>query len=197
VSVTADITAKNITVSADITAKNVTASGHITAADVILSGADCAEEFDIANARELEPGTVVVFNREGAITQSILPYNKRVAEVISGAGSYRPGVVLGRFIQRREGACCPAGQSLLQGRCLLFTNRNWRYVDYIAHFRFRHESVRSGDGIRSRHRKGSCRAGSWMRLDTDPCDVAMTKCRPQERATTRSRKILNKGQIAI
>jgi hypothetical protein len=103
VSVTADITAKNVTVSADITAKNVTASGHITAADVILSGADCAEEFDIANARELEPGTVVVFNREGAITQSILPYNKRVAEVISGAGSYRPGVVLGRSGSSSEG----------------------------------------------------------------------------------------------
>jgi hypothetical protein len=96
VSVTGDITAKDITATGDITAKTVTASGNITAADVILSGADCAEEFDIVNAVELEPGTVVVFDGTGAISQSILPYNKRVAGVISGAGNYRPGVVLGR-----------------------------------------------------------------------------------------------------
>jgi len=95
--------AGDVRVTGDITVKGVTASGNITAADVILSGADCAEEFDVVNAGELEPGTVVVFNEKGAVSHSILPYNKRVAGVISGAGNYRPGVVLGRGGSSGEG----------------------------------------------------------------------------------------------
>jgi hypothetical protein len=75
---------------------NAVVSGTVIASDVILSGADCAEEFDIANEGQLEPGTVVVFDGDGAISQSTEPYNKRVAGVISGAGKYRPGVILGR-----------------------------------------------------------------------------------------------------
>lgn len=63
--------------------------------DVFLTGADCAEEFDIVDAAEIEPGTVVVFDQDGALHQSQQAYDKRVAGVISGAGDYRPGLILG------------------------------------------------------------------------------------------------------
>jgi len=58
-----------------------------------ISGhADCAEDFDIAEA--VDPGTVMVLGEEGALRQSHQAYDKRVAGVISGAGSYKPGLVL-------------------------------------------------------------------------------------------------------
>lgn len=82
---------------------NITVTGTVTSKDVILVGSDCAEDFDIANIGQLEPGTVVVFDSVGAISQSSEPYNKRVAGVISGAGKYRPGVVLGRDGSSGEG----------------------------------------------------------------------------------------------
>jgi hypothetical protein len=62
--------------------------------DIRLSNADCAEDFDIANQVEVEPGTVMVLGIEGALYQSHQPYDKRVAGVISGAGQYKPGIVL-------------------------------------------------------------------------------------------------------
>ncbi len=64
--------------------------------DVILSGADCAEEFDVAEATIIEPGTVVVLDQDGALHQSQQAYDKKVAGVISGAGDYEPGLILDR-----------------------------------------------------------------------------------------------------
>jgi hypothetical protein len=82
---------------------NVTVTGNVTANDVTLVGSDCAEDFDIAGKMRLDPGTVVVFDDEGAVSKSAEPYNKRVAGVISGAGKYRPGVILGREGSSGEG----------------------------------------------------------------------------------------------
>jgi hypothetical protein len=70
-------------------AGNVTVTG-----DVFLSGADCAEQFDIAYADRVEPGTVMALADDGRLEESQFPYDKRVAGVISGAGSYKPGIVL-------------------------------------------------------------------------------------------------------
>lgn len=61
--------------------------------DVIL-GADCAEEFDVVATEEIEPGTVMVLDEHGALRPSQQAYDKKVAGVISGAGSYRPGIIL-------------------------------------------------------------------------------------------------------
>lgn len=61
--------------------------------DIVLMNADCAEEFDLAQAG-IEPGTVMVLCDEGTLKPSEHPYDKRVAGVISGAGNYRPGIVL-------------------------------------------------------------------------------------------------------
>lgn len=62
--------------------------------DVVLTNADCAEDFDIANAGSVEPGTVMVLGEEGTLHQSQQAYDKRVAGVISGAGNCRPAIVL-------------------------------------------------------------------------------------------------------
>jgi hypothetical protein len=70
---------------------NVTIDG-----DVILTGADCAEEFDVAEAVEIEPGTLMVLDQEGRLQQSHQAYDKRAAGVISGAGDYKPGLILDR-----------------------------------------------------------------------------------------------------
>jgi hypothetical protein len=64
------------------------------AGDVILSNADCAEEFDVSEAEAIEPGTVMVLNDDGSLRKSSVEYDRKVAGVISGAGAYRPAIVL-------------------------------------------------------------------------------------------------------
>jgi hypothetical protein len=62
--------------------------------DIRLLNADCAEDFDIFGPEPIEPGTVMVVGAEGVLHQSHQVYDKRVAGVISGAGGYKPGIVL-------------------------------------------------------------------------------------------------------
>jgi hypothetical protein len=62
--------------------------------DIRLMNADCAEDFDIAGVETPEPGTVMVLSDDGALKPSDRAYDKRVAGVVSGAGSYKPGIVL-------------------------------------------------------------------------------------------------------
>jgi len=65
--------------------------------DIILTNADCAEEFDFcAGIATLGPGTVTVIDDEGFLRGSEQAYDKRVAGVISGAGSYKPAIILDR-----------------------------------------------------------------------------------------------------
>jgi hypothetical protein len=64
--------------------------------EILLVNADCAEEFEIVEAKESEPGTVMVLNQEGMMRPSYQAYDKRVAGVISGAGDLKPGIVLGK-----------------------------------------------------------------------------------------------------
>jgi hypothetical protein len=73
---------------------NVTCAGKITAFDVSLSGGDCAEDFDIAGQAAVDPGTVMVIDSEGALRPCEAAYDKKVTGVISGAGNYKPGIVL-------------------------------------------------------------------------------------------------------
>ena len=73
-----------------------------TRGDIVLANADCAEEFDVADegADGLAPGTVVVLDDDGAVRACTDEYDSRVAGVISGAGDFRPALVL----DRRPGA---------------------------------------------------------------------------------------------
>lgn len=64
--------------------------------DILLLNADCAEEFTVSGADTIEAGTVVVIDGEDRLRASEQPYDRRVAGVISGAGDYRPGIVLDR-----------------------------------------------------------------------------------------------------
>lgn len=72
------------------------------AGDIILKNADCAEEFDISEMEDVIAGTVMVLDAEGKLRQSREPYDKRVAGVISGAGEYRPGIVLDKKISQAD-----------------------------------------------------------------------------------------------
>ena len=64
--------------------------------DIVLSNADCAEDFEVASADGATPGTVMVLSDDGGVAPSHLPYDRKVAGVVSGAGGLHPGIVLGR-----------------------------------------------------------------------------------------------------
>jgi hypothetical protein len=75
--------------------RKLTVNGDIeVTGDIFLSNADCAEDFDISTLQIVEPGTVMVIDSEGMLCPSDRPYDKRVAGVVSGAGSYKPGLIL-------------------------------------------------------------------------------------------------------
>jgi hypothetical protein len=62
--------------------------------DVLLTGADCAEQFDFVDAVGAEPGSVVVIDDDGLLRASAEAYDRKVAGVISGAGNFKPGIIL-------------------------------------------------------------------------------------------------------
>lgn len=69
----------------------------IVVGDVLLQGADCAEDFDVSGHDGPEPGAVLVIDPAGGgLRESCEAYDVRVAGVVSGAGEYRPGVILDR-----------------------------------------------------------------------------------------------------
>jgi hypothetical protein len=68
------------------------------AGDIELLGADCAEEFEIDSAQPLEPGMVMVITEGSQLRPCGEAYDRKVAGVLSGAGDYRPGIVLGKRV---------------------------------------------------------------------------------------------------
>jgi len=66
--------------------------------DVVLQNADCAEDFEVQDSTVIEPGVVLSLGQEGRLALSTIPYDRKVAGVISGAGGLRPGIVLGRSV---------------------------------------------------------------------------------------------------
>ena len=81
-------------VAIDTDGKLVVAGDVEVTGDIRLTNADCAEDFEIADVELVEPGTVMVVGKEGTLHQSQRAYDKRVAGVISGAGDFKPGIVL-------------------------------------------------------------------------------------------------------
>jgi hypothetical protein len=74
---------------------NVQVDGNVqVSGDIFLPGADCAEEFDVADANAPEPATVMVISNNGRLEQSTEAYDKKVAGVVSGAGNHKMGIVL-------------------------------------------------------------------------------------------------------
>jgi hypothetical protein len=70
--------------------------------DIRLTNADCAEDFDICDTEQIEPGMVMVLGEDGKLTPSEKAYDKRVAGVVSGAGDYKPGIVLDKQASGRN-----------------------------------------------------------------------------------------------
>lgn len=79
-----------------------TGGNHIVSGDIQLSGADYAEDFDVADADGASPGTVMVLDDAGGVRVSDRAYDRRVAGVVSGAGGYRPAVILDRQPSGRD-----------------------------------------------------------------------------------------------
>jgi hypothetical protein len=90
-------------VTGDVTNDWSKASIHLDgdAGDIILQNADCAEDFEITDCAQVDPGTVMVIANDGGLRPSEDAYDKRVAGVISGANDLRPGIVLGRRASMR------------------------------------------------------------------------------------------------
>ncbi|MCP4365066.1 MAG: hypothetical protein GY800_07170 [Planctomycetes bacterium] len=63
---------------------------------IYSKGGDCAEEFDIAEKDEVDPGAVLVIDDESRLTPCKAAYDKKVAGVVSGANGLNPGMVLGK-----------------------------------------------------------------------------------------------------
>jgi hypothetical protein len=78
--------------------------------DVRLVGFDVAEEFELDGIADAEPGTVMVFEDDRRVRPSSVAYDRRVAGVVSGAGPWRPGLVL------HQPATAPTAALALVGR---------------------------------------------------------------------------------
>lgn len=80
---------------------NVRIPGH---GDLILEGADCAERFRVdEEVGDADAGTVMVICEDGSLQPACGAYDRRVAGVVSGAGSFRPGIILdGGQLERRS-----------------------------------------------------------------------------------------------
>jgi hypothetical protein len=95
----------NLNASLTVNAQHVIASGNVNAQnmfveqDVKLSnGMDCAEDFDLDDSPGSEPvpGCVMVIGSQGSVRISTCAYDTRVAGVVSGAGTFKPGIILDR-----------------------------------------------------------------------------------------------------
>lgn len=79
----------NVSVEGDIST-----SGWVHAKNVNCQGADCAENFAVAAAEAVQPGSVMVLGDDGLLQPCSTEYDARAAGVISGAGDFRPGLLL-------------------------------------------------------------------------------------------------------
>lgn len=62
--------------------------------DIFLPGADCAEHFDLAQGELCDAGTVMVIEDSGTLKPCDRAYDKKAAGVVSGAGKFKPGIIL-------------------------------------------------------------------------------------------------------
>jgi hypothetical protein len=82
---------------------NVWVSQKLTVGvDIVLANADCAEDFNVSEVALVEPGTVMVLGENEILQPSCQAYDKRVAGVISGAGDYKPGIILDKQVSQQR-----------------------------------------------------------------------------------------------
>jgi len=85
--------------------------------DILLTNGDCAEEFDFVDGT-VAAGTVVVIDADERLAPCAVAYDRRVAGVVSGAGRFRPAIVL----DRRPGAPRPAVAMIGKVECNVDAN---------------------------------------------------------------------------
>jgi hypothetical protein len=86
----------SLSVEAGVAKFESAACGNISVTgDITLPNADCAEDFDVSGP-PVDAGTVMVMANGGGLSECQHAYDRRVAGVVSGAGSYKPGIVLDR-----------------------------------------------------------------------------------------------------
>jgi hypothetical protein len=77
------------------TTGDINAGGNVNVTgDVTFSGGDCAEEIDAT--AEIEPGSVVIVDGTGRLSSCCEAYDRRVVGVVSGAGTLKPAIILGK-----------------------------------------------------------------------------------------------------
>jgi hypothetical protein len=79
----------------------VNGDAHVTGTltvdkDIVMPAADFAEDFPVEASELVDPGTVMVLDKNGILRPSDKQYDRKVVGVISGAGDYRTGLILDR-----------------------------------------------------------------------------------------------------
>ena len=98
----------------------------------------------------MEAGTVMVLTENGSLQTCYQVYDKKVAGIVSGAGGYKPAIVLNRQSQSENKSQNTKDENknnqrlpiALMGKVFCkvdastFFNRNWRFIDNIIHKRY-------------------------------------------------------------
>lgn len=133
---------------------------------LLLPGKDCAEQFVLADAERGEVGSVMVLDDSERLVACSVPYDSRVAGVISGASEYQPALILGSREMRSNHR-----PIALMGRVFCKVDAaghsNGRSSDHIAHRRTRYESRRQAASHGRRRWQGIARLSIWNRDDPD------------------------------
>jgi hypothetical protein len=86
----------NVELTGDLSVEGLYKGNIQCAGDIILLNQDLSEDFEIVSDRRPDPGTVMVIDAQGNLSECGHPYDKRVAGVIAGGGGLKPAIVLGR-----------------------------------------------------------------------------------------------------
>ena len=126
------------------------ASIHLNGTDGVITAAnvDCAEDFEIDDVSAVEPGTVMIIGDGLRLRTSDQAYDKRVAGIVSGAGDYRPGIILGR----RPGGDSQKLPIALVGRVFCKVDADHgaiRVGDLLTTSSLRGHAMRVGDSARA------------------------------------------------
>ncbi len=92
--------------------------------DIVLNNADFAEDFAIAEEVEAMPGMVMVINSSGKLEPCTSGYDKRAVGVISGAGIYKPGIIMDK--QHGETNRSPVS---LMGKVMCLADAAWGPIE--------------------------------------------------------------------
>jgi hypothetical protein len=128
---------------------------------ILKVGADRAEQFDVVESQQIEPGDVLVIHQGGTLQCSNKAYDKTVTGVVSAAGMHRTGIVLDQRAAQEPASNGIDRESVLQSGCPVCINRRWRSANYLFNFRSCDEGKRSAAGLWSGNWEVSMPAQGW------------------------------------